>query len=153
MPGYTLSKGILHCNARFDGRPNIVVPQTLIPTIYAFYHLSPAGAHLGVCKTQMKIRHYFISKGMDADVAAHVKACKVCGLSKPALNTHYGMLSSDVASRPLENLFLDFNGKFPRSESRNSNALVCVDAFSKFVWIFPVREASTVMAVKSPYFY
>jgi hypothetical protein len=96
----------------------------------------------------MKIRQHFIWKGMYEEAAARVKACKVCGQSKPAQNTHFGILSSDVASRPLEKLSVDFVGKFPRSKSGNSYALVCVDAFPKFVWTFPVPEASTAMAVR-----
>jgi hypothetical protein len=146
--GYSLAKGILRCKARFDHRPKIVVPQSLIPSLFAFFHVSPAGGHLGIRKTLYKIRQTFIWKGMDSDVATRVKACKVCGLSKPAQVQHFGMLSSDVASRPFEKLFIDFVGKFPRSRSGNTYVLVCVDAFTKFVWISPVREASTATTIR-----
>jgi transposase InsO family protein len=131
-----------------DGCPKVVVPQLLVPALFAFFHVSPVGGHLGIRKTLYKIRQSFIWKGMDSDIATRVRACKVCGLSKPAQNHHYGMLSSDVASRPLEKLFIDFVGKFPRSKSGNTFALVCVDAFTKFVWIFPIREASTASAIR-----
>jgi transposase InsO family protein len=57
------------------------------------------------------------------------------------------MLSSDVANRPTEKLFIDFVRKFPRSKSGNAYALVCIDAFTKFVWIFPIREASTATII------
>jgi hypothetical protein len=99
-----LQKGVLNCKARFDGRPKIVVPQLLVPALFAFFHDSPVGGHLGVRKTFYKIRQSFIWKGLDADIATRVRACSICGLSKPAQNTHYGMLSSDVASRPLEKI-------------------------------------------------
>jgi transposase InsO family protein len=59
------------------------------------------------------------------------------------------MSSSDVASRPLEKIFIDFVGKLPRSKYENTYALVCVDAFTKFVCIFPVREASTATTIKA----
>jgi transposase InsO family protein len=48
----------------------------------------------------------------------------------------------------MEKLFVDFVGKLPRSKSGNAYASVCVDAFTKFVWIFPVREASTATVVR-----
>jgi hypothetical protein len=86
---------------------------------------------------------------MDNDIAVRVRACKVCALNKPAQSTHYGMLSSGVATRPKEKLFVDFVGKLPRSKSGNAYALVCVDAFTKFVWIFPVREASTAIVIRA----
>jgi transposase InsO family protein len=149
LPGYSLKKGVLYCKARYDRLPKIVLPQALVPALFAYFHESPLGGHLGVRKTICKIRHSFIWKGMDNDIATRVKACMVCGLSKPARNTHYGMLSSEVASRPMEKLFIDFVGKFPRSKSGHAYALVCVDAFTKFVWIFPVREASTATTIRA----
>ena len=149
VPGYSLKKGVLHCKARYDRQPKIVVPQVLVPSLYGYFHESPLGGHLGVRKTIHKIRQSFIWKGMDSDIASRVRACRLCGLSKPALNTHYGMLSSDVATRPMEKLFIDFVGKFPRSRAGNTYALVCVDAFTKFSWIFPVREASTATTTRA----
>jgi hypothetical protein len=57
ITGYSLAKGILRCKARFDGRPKIVVPQSLVPSLFAFCHVSPAGGgHLGIRKTLYKIR-------------------------------------------------------------------------------------------------
>ena len=67
----------------------------------------------------------------------------VCSVSKPAQNTRLGFLSSEVAERPMQKLFVDFVGKFPRSKAGNTVILVCVDAFIKFVWIVPVRETTS----------
>jgi hypothetical protein len=39
-------------------------------------------------------------------------------------------------------------GKFPHIKAGNSVILICVDAFSKFVWFFPLREATTSATVK-----
>jgi hypothetical protein len=54
-----------------------------------------------------------------------------------------------ISTRPMEKLFIDFVGKLPRSKSGNAYALICVDAFTKFVWIFPVREASTATVIRA----
>jgi transposase InsO family protein len=125
------------------------VPQVLVPPLFAYFHDSPLGGHLGVRKTIHNIRQSFIWMGMDNDSAVRVRACRVCALGKPAQSTHYGMLSSDVVTRPMEKLFIDFVGKFPCSKSGNAYALVCIDAFTKFVWIFPVREASTATVIQA----
>lgn len=58
-------------------------------------------------------------------------------------------LSSDVASEPMEKLFVDYMGKLPRSKAGNSYTLVCVNAFSKFTWVFPLREATTAHTIDS----
>ena len=70
-------------------------------------------------------------------------------MSKPAQNTKVGYLASEVATKPMEKLLIDFVGKLPRSVRGNSYALVVVDAFSKFSWIFPLREATSPLAVAS----
>jgi hypothetical protein len=39
--------------------------------------------------------------------------------------------------------------RFPRSKTVNTVILVCVDAFSKFVWLIPLCEATTKATVKA----
>jgi transposase InsO family protein len=91
---------------------------------------------------------YFVWKGMFADIRTRVQKCRVCSISKPAQNTQVGWLTSEVAHRPLQKIFIDFVGKFPRSKAGNTVILVCVDAFSKFVWLFPLREATSKATVR-----
>ena len=146
---YSMCKNILCCNAKNNNPPKAVVPDVLVPAIFSYFHNSPVGAHFGVFKTRAKIREKFVWKGMDADIRARVRACEVCSRSKPAQNTHYGMLSSNVASRPMEKLFIDFVGRLPRSKKGNAYLFVVVDAFSKFAWFFPMREATTVSTMSA----
>jgi hypothetical protein len=82
--GYSLEKGVLLCKARYDRRLKIIVPQVLVPHLFAYFHDSPLAGHLGVRKTIHKIRQAFILKGMDNDNAVRVRACRVCALCKPA---------------------------------------------------------------------
>jgi len=117
--------------------------------VFAYFHESPLGGHVGVFKTISKIRSQFIWKGMDKDIHSRVRACHTCALSKPAQNSHWGWLASDVARRPMQKIFIDYVGKHPRSKASNTAILVCVDAFSKFVWMVPVREATTRTTIKA----
>jgi hypothetical protein len=41
IAGYSLVKGIVLCKARFDGRLKIVVPQSLIPSLFEFFSCLP----------------------------------------------------------------------------------------------------------------
>jgi hypothetical protein len=86
---------------------------------------------------------------MNKEIESKVRACHVCSRSKPAQNTRLGLFSSDVAERPMQKLFIGFVGKFPRSSAGNTVILVVVDVFSKFVWLIPVREATTKATVKA----
>jgi hypothetical protein len=49
----------------------------------------------------------------------------------------------------MQKILIDFVGKLPWSKAGNSAILVCVDAFSKFVWLIPVRQARTKTTIKA----
>ena len=78
-----------------------------------------------------------------------MRACHTCALSKPAHSSRLGLLASEVAQRPMQKFFIDYIGKLPRSKTGNTAILVCVDAFSKFVWMIPVRQATTRATIKA----
>jgi transposase InsO family protein len=86
---------------------------------------------------------------MDKDIRQRVKACHLCGLSKSAQNSKLDLLTSEVAERPLQKIFIDYVGKLPRSKEGHTALLVCVDAFSKFVWLIPVRGMTSRATIKA----
>ena len=145
---YILKNGLLYCNSVFDKKLKIVLPPELVPMVFKFYHVLPTGAHLGIYKTRERIRENFIWKSMDKEIRVRVKACPECWKAKPAMNKKLGFLSSDPPKAPMDKIFIDYLGPLPRSKSGNSYMIVGVDAFSKFVWLSPVREATSTQAVK-----
>jgi hypothetical protein len=48
----------------------------------------------------------------------------------------------------MQKLFIDYVGKFPRSKAGTTAILVCVDTFTKFVWLLPVREITSRVTIK-----
>jgi hypothetical protein len=149
MDRYVLSQGALYWHARKGQPRKLVLPAAAKAMIFAYFHESTLGAHLGVHKTLVKVRTHFFWKGMNSDIRSKVRECHVCSISKPAQNMQLGWLSSEVAQRPLQKIFIDFVGKFSSSKAGNSVILVCVDASSNFVWLFPLREATTKATVKA----
>ena len=143
VPGFLLKNGVLHSLVGRSQSLRIVLPPTLVDMVFHFFHESPIGGHLGVFKTRDKIRQYFVWCGMDTDIRVRVKTCRVCAEAKPAQRTNYGLLSSEIPRAPLDRLVIDYVGKFPRSRDGNQYVLVVVDAFTKFVWLTPVREATS----------
>jgi hypothetical protein len=100
--------------------------------VFVYFHNYPVGGHLGVFKTINKIRTQSIWNGMDNDIRVRVRSCREYALSKPAQNTRLGLLASEVSSRPMQKIFIDYVDRFTRSKSGNAVILVCVDSFSKF---------------------
>jgi len=88
VDGYSLSKGILYSRPKKRGNPKLMVPTAAIPMVFAYFHESQLGRHLGVFKTTSKICSHFIWKGMDKGIRSRVRACQTCALSKPAQNSH-----------------------------------------------------------------
>lgn len=98
---------MLHCQARFDEKPKIVVPSAAIPMVFDYFYVSPFGGHLGTFKTIQKVRVSFLWKNMDGDIRTKMRNCRLCALTKPAENSRLGLLASDVAERPLQKIFID----------------------------------------------
>ena len=85
---------------------------------------------------------------MDQEIKVRVKACEDCLKSKPVTNKKMGFLSSEPPKAPMDKIFIDFLGPLPRSKAGNTYLIVGVDSFSKFVWLSPVREATTNQVIK-----
>lgn len=147
VPNYLLRKEIL-CRSFRNGKEKIVVPTPLKPLLLKYFHESLAGAHLGISKTYNRINENFYWECMRGDVRDYVTKCLPCARSKPARDTHFGPLSSEVASRPMERLFCDYVGPMVRSRSQNTQLLVCIDAFSKYVFLAPTRQANSNTTIK-----
>jgi hypothetical protein len=102
VPKYQLNKRVLYRKAGRRSMPKVVVPEAAVAMVFTYFHESPVGGHLGVNKTIKKVRSYFFWDAMDKDIRQRVKACHLCGLSKPAQNSKLGLLTSEVAERPLQ---------------------------------------------------
>jgi hypothetical protein len=125
------------------------VPEAARAMLFSYFHESVVGGHLGIRKTIAKINEHFSWKAMRRQIKEQVRACQVCACSKTAQNTRIGLLSSEVAQKPMQKIFIDYVGKFPRSKAGNNTILVCVDTFTKFVWLLPVREATSRATIKA----
>jgi hypothetical protein len=145
---YSLSKGVLMCKVRRSPDNKIVVPQILKPLIFKYFHDTCLGGHLGIFKTIQKVQEKFTWNGINKDIANMVKSCLLCAQSKPAQKKNFGFLSSKVADRPLQKFFLDFVGPLTRTERGNTMIFSCIDAFSKYCWLIPIREGNSNSVIR-----
>jgi hypothetical protein len=80
-------------------------------------------------------------------VLNYVRRCAECQRAKPAQNTQVGLHSSQIVTRPMERIYIDFVGPMVRSRRGNVAALVILDGFSKFVALYPVRKITAAAVV------
>ena len=122
-------------------------PDIIKPMLMEYYHSSTIGAHMGINKTIHRVRREYHWENMNSEIANFVKRCKLCALSKPARNSQISQLISEIPATPFSKIYLDFSGPYPCSKSGNTMLLICVDSFSKFVWMYPMRRALATTTV------
>jgi hypothetical protein len=120
-----------------------LLPESLRPMVLEYFHSSTMSAHLGMTKTLNRICKVFYWPAMMRDVCAFVRQCLDCQRAKPAQDSRVGLHSSEVVTRQMERVFIDFVGPIVRSRKGNNAMLVMLDGFSKFVCIYPVRKISS----------
>ena len=123
-----------------------VIPHCLRVKVLEEFHDSPISGHLGVKRTKLRIKSRAFWSGMSKDIHEYVKTCKICQTCKIEALKPRGFLElTEPAKRVFEVIFVDLIGPLPVSSGgrRNEFVLVVVDQLSKWVEIFPLREAKS----------
>jgi hypothetical protein len=127
----------------------ICVPCSLIQQVLQYYHASPLSGHGGIFKTYKRIQEVAFWPGMWNDVKQWVKRCVKCQQLKSDNRKPAGKMQHTTVTHPNEMLGVDIMGPLPCSSNRNAYLLVFVDYFTRWVEMFPMRNATaqTVAAI------
>lgn len=138
---FRFSKNKYNLTSQFSWKQ--VVPRDDTNVLLNKFHDLPTGAHLGIFKTHKRLSLHYFWKNMYKDVVNYVNSCTVCKENKPTNTARPGVMgSAKQVSLPFEALCIDLLGPFPTSMKQNTNLLVCSDYFSKYVMLFPIRNAT-----------
>ncbi|XP_053681478.1 uncharacterized protein LOC127161145 [Labeo rohita] len=129
-------------------RLQVVVPAKLKEVMLTYAHDSPLSGHLGKFKTLMRLLEFAYWPSIRTDVWQHCTECRKCQVYKPTNLKPAGSLQSVPIVEPGFMLGMDIMGPFPRSTRQNEYLLVIVDYFSKWVEVFPMRNAKATTIVK-----
>ena len=122
----------------------ICLRESLVPQFLCALHDHPSAGHLGVWKTQEKVRRRFYWQGMREDLENHIRRCGPCA----EVNDPKAPLVNFKAGHPLQKIAIDIAGPTSQSTSGHELLLVVPDHFTKFVQAFPVRSTSAVTLAK-----
>jgi hypothetical protein len=92
-------------------------------------------------------RHFFLRK-MRARIERFIKSCDVCQRCKFPNRALVGEMHSIIAENPGDLVTVDYYGPLPASRSRVTYIFVVIDAFSKFVRLYPLRRAQAKISAK-----
>lgn len=119
------------------------VPVGLTENVVKSAHDPPLSAHSGIGKTIARLREQLYWPGLSTQVRSYINSCSVCKETKaPNMVLRPPMGKAFTTNRPWQNLYIDLLGPYPRSKSGNTNLLIVLDNFSKFVLLKPLRKAS-----------
>lgn len=125
------------------------VPKELRSELLERMHYSSSSGHGGIQKTLMKLRERYFWPGMASDVQSMVKGCEVCKCCKTSNSTKRPPMGcQQITERPFQRLYIDFMGPYPRTKDGNTYIFVCLDHFSKFVYLKPLRKATACEVIK-----
>lgn len=84
---------------------------------------------------------------MVADVQSYIKGWEICELRKTQnIFRKPVMGKQNRTERPFQRLFTDFMGPYPHMS--DGNVYVCLDHFKKFVFLKPIRKATSAEVIK-----
>lgn len=117
------------------------IPDSLRNKVISIFHDSDLSAHLGIRKTHKKLEQRVFWIGMSSDVDKYIGKCVRCAQVKAPHIQPVPMSSMDSESC-WDVVFIDFLGSYVKSSKQNRFVLVIMDAFSKWVEVFALRDAT-----------
>ena len=138
---YLDQDGILCRNWR-DKRSSaaqLVIPEVYVPTVLKLIHDAPNAGHPGKERTLAAARVNYYWPTMQADIAKHVERCLKCAQCKGHLPKPAPILEYPPPTRPWDVVAMDIL-KLPASRQGSKYLLVCVDHFSRYVVLAPLKD-------------
>lgn len=105
--------------------------------------------HFGVEKTLDKLKDLYWFPKMRKFVKKYVQSCLECSYHKIPGGKKQGMLHPiPKVDQPFHTIHLDHLGPFVKSKSKNTYILVIIDAYTKYINLYAVKNTKTRTTLK-----
>ena len=136
---YTLMNDILYQNTAKGKK--VVIPdyfaKKLVNELHYIY------AHIAHKKIFKMTDEDFSFSNMRRKIHSWIRSCDICQKVKYRNNIGIAPLQTIKVDKPNQLLSIDFIGPLPTARAGMKYVLVCLDAFSKFVALYPMKNALT----------
>lgn len=106
--------------------------------------------HFSVDKTLEKIKSSYWFPKMRTFVKKYVKSCLECAYSKSAGGKKPGFLHPiEKVDNPFDTIHVDHVGPFVRSKRGNMHILVMIDAYTRYIYLKPVRSTKSQISIRA----
>jgi hypothetical protein len=138
---FIVENGILYKLGKYGGRIPFI-PKPLRSAVLEYFHDRPEAGHLGFRKTMLRLIRRVFWFGMQEDIFKYILSCPKCQYTKNPTTKPSGQMKSAKSKGPWDILACDLVGPLVSSRRGNTQLLVVVDHFSKWVELFPLRKAT-----------
>jgi hypothetical protein len=123
----------------------LVVPNTLVPSVLKLAHDAPMAGHLGTKKTRDRIWQTFFWPKMERDVRKYVRSCEACQKTVPKGRVRpVPMEKMPLVDEPFAKVAVDIVGPInPPSDRGHRYILVLVDLATRYPEAIPLKKIDT----------
>ncbi|KAL7724950.1 hypothetical protein ACLKA6_002314 [Drosophila palustris] len=155
FPDLRIEEGLLFKRTQFaredreEFQWKLWIPEAIASTLVQQAHEGEGRMHGGVGKTLARLQQFYYWPRMTVQVRQYVLGCETCKETKHTTQITRPPMGKEVLTdRPMQKLYLDFLGKYPRSRKGNAYILIALDHFTKFVWLRAITSATALATVK-----
>ena len=123
----------------------ICVPLSLFLPLFKLAHTHSHSGHPGIFKTFENVRQYFFWPGRYKWIVYLIEDCIECQTNKSKRHDlHEAPLEQwgELETTPFKTIHIDHKGPLRPSSNSNNHCLVVVDAVSRFIGVYPVKDTS-----------
>ena len=118
-----------------------IIPEIFVPVILRLVHDMPSAGHPGRDRTLQAARKAYYWPTMRIDIENYVSKCVSCAQHKGTANRPAPILEYPLPERPWDIVSMDLL-QLPKSQYGSQYLLVCVDHFSRFTVLSPLKDKS-----------
>ena len=130
----------------------IIVPEHLEQDVFRRFHKSPKEGYFARPITANKVLgHFWITIGI-----YHISIITQfleCQLKKKnviyKIEPRNSIMFRNKTNYPMALLYIDYNGKIPKSDKGNEYVLTLRDNFTTYVWLLPLRVSKSNTVVRA----
>ena len=137
--GFVILNGLL-CK-ELDDETSIVVPKLMQTSIIRQVH---ERGHFGTTKTEQLLKSDYWFKNMHSKIEKVIQNCLACILATKKFGKQEGLLHPIDKEAPLDTYHIDHLGPMPSTQKRYRYIFAVIDAFTKFVWLYPTKSTNTM---------
>lgn len=143
---YIVKNNVLFRRDKFLNLWQVVIPSVITRRLMDCIHCKLG--HPGVYKTLRYFKDFYYWKNMRADIKMFVLSCDLCQRVKSSNIKMEGAFNLVDSTEPEDLVCVDFYGPLPRSTGELQYIFVVMDAFSKYIKLYPIKKESTFIVLK-----